>query len=166
VGYFWLFAQLLISQQKLCLWGLARTRQWVSLVCYVSFTTFGFHNNRAPPDVAFLFHIQRFPDSNTGPEIVYIVAEFSWFSSVPLDKCRASTWNKTIAASFYIISSSFFTNNPAKRRYMPATVSARSEAWTVFTRSDAGIMGSNPSQSKDIWCVYVFILCLCCPVFR
>jgi hypothetical protein len=46
------------------------------------------------------------------------------------------------------------------------TVAARYEAWTVFGRSDAGIVGSNPIQGVDVWCVYAFILRLCCPVFR
>jgi hypothetical protein len=27
-------------------------------------------------------------------------------------------------------------------------------------------MDSNPTQGMDICCVYVFILCLCCPAFR
>jgi hypothetical protein len=27
-------------------------------------------------------------------------------------------------------------------------------------------VGSNSTQGMDVWCVYVFILCLCCPVFR
>jgi hypothetical protein len=50
----------------------------------------------------------------------------------------------------------------------PVTVAERSEACTVFARSEAGIVGVNPTQAIDIWCVYVFILCvvLCCPVFR
>jgi hypothetical protein len=50
--------------------------------------------------------------------------------------------------------------------YMPVTVAARSKAWTVFVRSDAGIVDSNPIQGMDVWCVYAIILCLCCPVFR
>jgi hypothetical protein len=33
-------------------------------------------------------------------------------------------------------------------------------------RSDAAIVGSNPTQGMDVWCVYAFILCLCCPEFR
>jgi hypothetical protein len=37
---------------------------------------------------------------------------------------------------------------------------------TVFVRSEAGIVGSNPTQVMDVWYVYVFILCLCSPVFR
>jgi hypothetical protein len=40
------------------------------------------------------------------------------------------------------------------------TVAARSKAWTVFARSDAGIVGSNPSNGMDVCvCVYsVFVL--------
>jgi hypothetical protein len=49
---------------------------------------------------------------------------------------------------------------------MPATVAERSKACTVFARSEAGIVVSNPTQGMDVWYVYVFILCLCCPVFR
>jgi hypothetical protein len=45
-------------------------------------------------------------------------------------------------------------------------VAERSKACTVFARSETRIMGSNPTQGMDVWCVYVFILCLCCPVFR
>jgi hypothetical protein len=35
----------------------------------------------------------------------------------------------------------------------------------VFASSDAGIVGSNPTLGMDVWSVYVFCLCLCCPVF-
>jgi hypothetical protein len=48
----------------------------------------------------------------------------------------------------------------------PVTVAERSKASTVFARSEAGIVGSYPTQGKDVWCVHVFILYLCCPVFR
>jgi hypothetical protein len=39
-------------------------------------------------------------------------------------------------------------------------MAARSKAWTVFPRSDARIVGSNPSQSMDVCvCVYsVFVI--------
>jgi hypothetical protein len=49
---------------------------------------------------------------------------------------------------------------------MPVTVAERSKACTVFARSEVGIVGSNPTQDMDVLCVYVFILCLCCPLFR
>jgi hypothetical protein len=49
---------------------------------------------------------------------------------------------------------------------MPVTVVERSKSCTVFARSDAGIVGLNPTQGMDVWCLYVFILCLCCSVFR
>jgi hypothetical protein len=49
---------------------------------------------------------------------------------------------------------------------MPVTVAERSKACTVFARSEAGIVGSNPAQGMDVWYVYVFIVRLCCPVIR
>jgi hypothetical protein len=47
---------------------------------------------------------------------------------------------------------------------MPITVAMRSKAWTVFARSNAGIMGSNPIQGMDV-CLCVYSV-LCCPVCR
>jgi hypothetical protein len=43
---------------------------------------------------------------------------------------------------------------------MPITVAARSKAWTMFARSNAGFVGSNPSQGTDVFVrVYsVFVL--------
>jgi hypothetical protein len=49
---------------------------------------------------------------------------------------------------------------------LPGTVAERSNACTVFCRSEAGIVGSNPTEGMNVWCVDVFILFLCCPVFR
>jgi hypothetical protein len=40
----------------------------------------------------------------------------------------------------------------------PITLAARSKAWTVFARSDAGIVGSNPTRSMDI-CLLLFCAC-------
>jgi hypothetical protein len=42
---------------------------------------------------------------------------------------------------------------------VPITVAARSRARTVFARSNAGIVGSNPTQGIDVFlCVYfVFV---------
>jgi hypothetical protein len=48
----------------------------------------------------------------------------------------------------------------------PVTVAEQSKACTAFTLSEAGIVGSNPTQVMDVWCVYAFILCLCCLMFR
>jgi hypothetical protein len=49
--------------------------------------------------------------------------------------------------------------------WQPVTVAERSKAWTVFARSEAGIVGSNPTQDMDVWCVCAFfcvyvVLCL------
>jgi hypothetical protein len=43
---------------------------------------------------------------------------------------------------------------------MPIRVAARSKAWTLFARSDAGIVGLNPTRGMDVCvCVYsVFVL--------
>jgi hypothetical protein len=38
---------------------------------------------------------------------------------------------------------------------MPITVAARSKARTIFARSDAGIVGSNPAQAIDACIVYI-----------
>jgi hypothetical protein len=35
--------------------------------------------------------------------------------------------------------------------YGPITVAARSKVWTVFARSNAGIVGSNPTQGMDVY---------------
>jgi hypothetical protein len=45
----------------------------------------------------------------------------------------------------------------------PITVAARSEAWTVFARSNAGIVSSNPTRGMD---VSVRLFCLCFSVRR
>jgi hypothetical protein len=42
------------------------------------------------------------------------------------------------------------------------TMAARSKAWTVFARSNTGIVGSNPIRVMG--CLPEFILWLCCPV--
>jgi hypothetical protein len=45
----------------------------------------------------------------------------------------------------------------------PLTVAARSKAWTVFVRSNAGVVGSNPTRGMDVcvrlFCVYA-VLCV------
>jgi hypothetical protein len=48
--------------------------------------------------------------------------------------------------------------------YLPITVTARSKPWTVFARSNAGIVDSNPTQDIDdcVWVYCVFVLpCVC-----
>jgi hypothetical protein len=43
--------------------------------------------------------------------------------------------------------------------FVPVTVAARSKAWTVFARSNAGIVGSNPTQGTNV-CVRLFCVCV------
>jgi hypothetical protein len=42
----------------------------------------------------------------------------------------------------------------------PITVATRSEAWTVFARSNTGIVGSNPTQGVDVCIVRLFCVCV------
>jgi hypothetical protein len=40
---------------------------------------------------------------------------------------------------------------------VPFTVAERFKVCTVFARSEAGIVGSNPTRGMDVWCVYTFV---------
>jgi hypothetical protein len=40
--------------------------------------------------------------------------------------------------------------NPINDLFQPVTVAERSKACTVFARSEAGIVGSNPTQDMDV----------------
>jgi hypothetical protein len=45
---------------------------------------------------------------------------------------------------------------------LPTTMAAQSKAWTVFARSNAGNVGSNPIQGMDVCvCVYSVFFALC-----
>jgi hypothetical protein len=44
--------------------------------------------------------------------------------------------------------------------YAPVTIPARSKACTVFARSEAGIVGSNPIQGMDVGCLCLFCVCI------
>jgi hypothetical protein len=39
-------------------------------------------------------------------------------------------------------------------------ISFPARAWTVFVRTDAGIVGSNPTQGMDFWCMRLFCVCV------
>jgi hypothetical protein len=41
----------------------------------------------------------------------------------------------------------------------PIAVAARYKAWTVFALTNAGIVGSNPTQGMDV-CLYLFCVCV------
>jgi hypothetical protein len=51
----------------------------------------------------------------------------------------------------------------------PVMIAEPSKAWTVFARSDAVIVGSNPASGMDVWCVYVCtracLFCVCVVVY-
>jgi hypothetical protein len=83
---------------------------------------------------------------------------------------KLSLWNKTCR---YVPSEKICSNLVIRKlaymelinlfleridQLMPVTVAARSEAWTVFARSNVGIMGSNPTWGMD---VNVRLFCVC-----
>jgi hypothetical protein len=91
---------------------------------------------------------------------------------VDYEKLRWDSWNKKSVQHFYDVTT-WETDKETGRWHLmwllqrwTVTVAALSKAWTVIARSNAGIVGSNPAQGMDVWCVYTIILCLCCPVFR
>jgi hypothetical protein len=43
----------------------------------------------------------------------------------------------------------------------PITVAARYKAWTVFARSNAGIVNANPTQGMEVVCVYSMFVLSC-----
>jgi hypothetical protein len=63
---------------------------------------------------------------------------------------------------------SFFNNTKQYYMYVPVTVAEPSKACTVFALSEAGIVGSNPTQHGCLvfvcvcWCVRARVfVCLC-----
>jgi hypothetical protein len=47
------------------------------------------------------------------------------------------------------------------KRKLPITVAVWCKPWTVFARSNAGIVGSNPTWYTDFVCVYSVCIVLC-----
>jgi hypothetical protein len=50
---------------------------------------------------------------------------------------------------------------------MPVTVAERSKSCTIFASSEAGIVGSNPTQGMDVCCLCVCVrafFCVCVQV--
>jgi hypothetical protein len=58
-------------------------------------------------------------------------------------------WKEAVVVYFEILSQNF----------PPITVAARSKAWTVVALSNAGIVGSNPTQGMDV-CLRLFYVCV------
>jgi hypothetical protein len=69
--------------------------------------------------------------------------------------CHLSLLDRCLRYSAKLKNDLFFD---VYRRCMPITVAARSKAWTVFARSNTGIVGTNPSPVMD---VYVRLFCVC-----
>jgi hypothetical protein len=50
----------------------------------------------------------------------------------------------------------FIINYEWEQAREPLTATEPSKAWTVFARSDALIVGSNPASGINVWCVYIY----------
>jgi hypothetical protein len=59
-------------------------------------------------------------------------------------------WN-----TLYVVTHVTYRNCTKLECFMPITVAARSNAWTVFAHLNARVMGSNPTRGIDV-CVYVY----------
>jgi hypothetical protein len=49
--------------------------------------------------------------------------------------------------------------NGVKKTQVPNTEATQSKAWTVFARSNTGILGSNPTRGMDV-CARLFCVCV------
>jgi hypothetical protein len=64
---------------------------------------------------------------------------------------------KFLSAAFFLFVVGFGLLFDLKIEAVPITVAARSKAWTVFALSNAGIVGSNPTQG-----MYVYVCVVLC----
>jgi hypothetical protein len=69
-----------------------------------------------------------------------------------IHKLSLWVWVKRIYFKFYT-----FLGTSFERRSI--TVAAWSKVWTVFVRSNVGVMGLNPTQVMDV-CVHLFCICV------
>jgi hypothetical protein len=84
--------------------------------------------------------------SQSHPLAIYIDNNFSNYSTA----FNVNIYSPTLFVTIRLYDSVY--------HHLPITVAARSKAWTVFARSNAGIVGSNPTRGMDV-CVYsVFVL--------
>jgi hypothetical protein len=78
--------------------------------------------------------------------------------------CFNGIFTMRIVIVFYLIASTVIHPYFSRSKFLnsPVTVAEPSKAGTVFARSEAGIVGSKPTQGMDVWflCMCVF-LCLC-----
>jgi hypothetical protein len=63
---------------------------------------------------------------------------------------KVCIWSYILRIVFVHLQRSLYSENA---KQLPVTVTSLSEAWTVFAHFNAGIVGSNPTQSMDV-CVY------------
>jgi hypothetical protein len=82
--------------------------------------------------------------------------------------CRCGRGKETHRSiCWWDIKSAYLTKNLKWLDFIkPITVLAWSKAWTVFTRSNAGIVDSNLTQAMDVCTVCLFCVCVALCVGR
>jgi hypothetical protein len=91
----------------------------------------------------------RWPGKDLGTTELYWLRGFSWITSFPPGKFREGERHRRGPVP---TKSLFIATKPSH------TVAARSRAWIVFARSNAGIVRSNPTRGMDIYVDSVFVL--------
>jgi hypothetical protein len=67
----------------------------------------------------------------------------------------------TVVSFFMNPKPMYYTREACCAMYGPITVASQFKAWTVFARSNTGIVDSNPTQGMGV-CVRLFCACLFC----
>jgi hypothetical protein len=95
----------------------------------------------------FSLHSNQRSRTKTRKQGLYIKIDDPWrFISLPISNHSFDFQTQLIIHSLWYV-------------LLPITVAARSKAWIICARSNAGIMGSNPIQSIDI-CMHLFCVCV------
>jgi hypothetical protein len=107
---------------------------------------------------------------------VFIVGSFAFFHVRERYQTHFNTFRISLFLSatfdgfwvFYFSCLNYLSVSPLQRscfptvwRHKPVTVAERSKGSTVFARSEAGIVGSNPTQGMDVWCLCMCLFCAC-----
>jgi hypothetical protein len=103
-------------------------------------------NIKAECTVAFTFRVRKVPDWNLDQRPIVFSEVFHDFPQF----LHSNSWILFQIRSLFVPSTAFSAGHN----------SARWKAWTVFAHLHAGIMGSNPTQDIDVWCVCVYSVCV------
>jgi hypothetical protein len=84
-------------------------------------------------------------------------------SKLSINSTFQQNFNQTVSYIYIYIYSGLWRRPYLDYTYIALnfaiTLTARPKAWTVFARSNTGIVGSNPTQAMDV-CVCLFCVCI------